>query len=116
MHTTTLCCRIQHHCRGGLQWTCGGGKKRKTKARDKRKHLQSRLVERKVTLNVDKEALEWLTKAGFDPAYGARPLKRVIQRTLQDPLALKLLEGAIGEGDTVDVTCNEGGLTIKTLS
>ena len=57
--------------------------------------LQNRLAERKITLNLDDKALEWLAETGFDPLYGARPLKRVIQRTLQDPLALKLLEGTL---------------------
>ncbi len=77
-------------------------------------HLQNRLAERKITLSVDDKALEWLAEAGFDPLYGARPLKRVIQRTLQDPLALKLLEGTISEGCTVTVTCDKEGLVIKS--
>lgn len=75
--------------------------------------LQSRLAERKITLDVDDKALEWLTEAGFDPLYGARPLKRVIQRTLQDPLALKLLEGTLLEGATLTVSCGKEGLVIK---
>jgi len=76
--------------------------------------LQGRLAERKITLKLDDKALEWLAEAGFDPLYGARPLKRVIQRTLQDPLALKLLEGNISEGSTVTVSCNRDGLVIKS--
>ena len=76
-------------------------------------HLQNRLAERKIILNLDDKALEWLAEAGFDPLYGARPLKRVIQRTLQDPLALKLLEGNISEGSTITVSCDRDGLVIK---
>lgn len=77
------------------------------------KHLEERLAERKISINVDDKALEWLGEAGFDPLYGARPLKRVIQRTLQDPLAMKLLEGSLSEGSTVTVTCDKEGLVIK---
>jgi ATP-dependent Clp protease ATP-binding subunit ClpB len=77
-------------------------------------HLQKRLAERKITLDVDNKALEWLAEAGFDPLYGARPLKRVIQRTLQDPLALKLLEGSISEGSKIVVSCDREGLVIKS--
>jgi ATP-dependent Clp protease ATP-binding subunit ClpB len=76
-------------------------------------HLQDRLAERKITLKVDGKALEWLAEAGFDPLYGARPLKRVIQRTLQDPLALKLLEGSLSEGATVTISCGKEGLRIS---
>jgi ATP-dependent Clp protease ATP-binding subunit ClpB len=78
------------------------------------KQLEQRLAERKIALNVDDKALEWLGDAGFDPVYGARPLKRVIQRTLQDPLAMKLLEGSILEGSTVNVSCDKNGLMIKS--
>jgi len=65
-------------------------------------------------LSLDDKALEWLAEAGFDPLYGARPLKRVIQRTLQDPLALKLLEGSISEGSIITVSCDREGLVIKS--
>lgn len=77
------------------------------------KQLEGRLAERKITLNLDDKALGWLAEAGFDPLYGARPLKRVIQRTLQDPLALKLLEGTLLEGSVITVTCDQDGLVIK---
>ena len=63
--------------------------------------LRSRLLERRLGLEVTPAAETALAKAGFDPDYGARPLRRVIQRQVEDPLALKLLEGAYGEGDTV---------------
>ena len=56
------------------------------------------------------KAKEWLAKKGFDPAYGARPLKRVIQKEIQDQLAMKLLEGKFKEGDTItaDVDAKKG--------
>jgi ATP-dependent Clp protease ATP-binding subunit ClpB len=76
--------------------------------------LQNRLAERKITLTLDDKALEWLAEAGFDPLYGARPLKRVIQRTLQDPLALKVLEGNLSEGSVVTVTGGKEGLVINS--
>ena len=58
--------------------------------------LQALLAERKITLEVDDAARRWLADAGYDPVYGARPLKRVIQRELQNPLATELLEGLPG--------------------
>ncbi|MBW8310088.1 MAG: ATP-dependent chaperone ClpB [Candidatus Paracaedibacteraceae bacterium] len=75
--------------------------------------LAKRLAERKITLNVDDKASEWLAEAGYDPVYGARPLKRVIQRNLQDPLALKILSGELLEGATVNVTEKDGALIVE---
>jgi ATP-dependent Clp protease ATP-binding subunit ClpB len=72
------------------------------------KELQARLAERKVELEVSPKALEKLADAGFDPVYGARPLKRVIQQELADPLAMKMLEGTVKEGDTVKVEVEKG--------
>jgi ATP-dependent Clp protease ATP-binding subunit ClpB len=71
--------------------------------------LQKRLAERHLTLELTEAIRELMAKEGFDPVYGARPLKRVIQHRLQDALALKLLEGEFGEGDTivVDVTAKD---------
>jgi ATP-dependent Clp protease ATP-binding subunit ClpB len=77
------------------------------------RQLQQLLAERKITLEVDEEARRWLAEAGYDPVYGARPLKRVIQRELQNPLALELLEGRIQDGDTVRVTTSPLGLLIE---
>jgi ATP-dependent Clp protease ATP-binding subunit ClpB len=77
------------------------------------RQLQKLLAERKIALQVDEEANRWLAEAGYDPVYGARPLKRVIQRELQNPLALELLEGRIQEGDTVLVTTSPLGLLIE---
>ena len=65
------------------------------------KKLQQRLLERRIQLKMTEKAKEWLAKEGFDPAYGARPLKRVIQKEIQDQLALKILEGKFKEGDTI---------------
>ena len=79
------------------------------------KQLQKLLDERKVTLEVDREAERWLANAGYDPVYGARPLKRVIQRELQNPLAEKLLAGEIREGDTVRVTASPLGLLLQPV-
>ena len=64
-------------------------------------------------LELDDQAAQWLANAGYDPVYGARPLKRVIQRTLQNPLALMLLEGRIGDGETVHVDAGRDGLVIQ---
>jgi ATP-dependent Clp protease ATP-binding subunit ClpB len=75
--------------------------------------LQKLLDDRKVTITLDKAAREWLSNKGYDPAYGARPLKRVIQKSLQDPLAEMTLEGAIKVGDTVKVSANSDGLVIN---
>ena len=68
------------------------------------KRLEKLLEDRKITLALDADARRWLADKGYDPAYGARPLKRVIQRTVQDPLAEKILGGEILDGDTVRVT------------
>jgi ATP-dependent Clp protease ATP-binding subunit ClpB len=76
------------------------------------RHLQKLLAERKITLVVDDKARNWLAQAGYDPIYGARPLKRAIQRALQNPLAELILAGRVSDGETVDVTTGEGGLAI----
>jgi ATP-dependent Clp protease ATP-binding subunit ClpB len=76
------------------------------------RHLEKLLAERKITLAVDEAAKAWLANAGYDPVYGARPLKRVIQRELQNPLAQKILEGRIADGASVGVTASPLGLVI----
>ena len=80
------------------------------------KKLQDRLLERRIQLNLSDKAKEWIAKEGFDPAYGARPLKRVIQKEIQDKLALKILEGKFKEGDkvTVDLDSKKGELVFKS--
>ena len=76
-------------------------------------HLRKLLEDRKITLEVSGSVLEWLAMAGFDPVYGARPLKRVIQRTLQNPLAQEILSGKILDGQTVVVSTGHDGLVIE---
>ena len=77
------------------------------------RRLATLLVDRKITLEVDESGKTWLAEAGYDPVYGARPLKRVIQRQLQNPLAEKLLAGGIQDGETVRVSAGEGGLVFR---
>jgi ATP-dependent Clp protease ATP-binding subunit ClpB len=74
--------------------------------------LRKLLADRKIGLEVNGKALQWLANRGYDPVYGARPLKRVIQRSLQNPLATQLLEGKIKDGDTVEVGVESGELTV----
>ncbi len=74
--------------------------------------LQKRLAARKIELALDDGAKEWLANEGYDPVFGARPLKRVIQRALQNPLAEALLAGDIKDGETVPVTAGTDGLII----
>ena len=75
--------------------------------------LDKLLADRKIAVSLDDKARHWLGNAGYDPVYGARPLKRVIQRRLQDPLAQMILEGKIGEGAQVKVGASKTGLTIN---
>ena len=75
--------------------------------------LRAMLADRKIALELDEAALTWLTDAGYDPVYGARPLKRVIQRSLQNALATMILEGRIEDGETVTVGAGDGGLIIN---
>jgi ATP-dependent Clp protease ATP-binding subunit ClpB len=77
------------------------------------RRLRDRLAERRLTLEVSDAAREWLAHAGYDPVYGARPLKRVIQRAISDPLALALLEGRFVEGSTVEVDVAGDELVLK---
>lgn len=75
--------------------------------------LSKLLADRKIEIALDAKAREWLANAGYDPVYGARPLKRVIQRRLQDPLAELILEGKIGDGSVVQVSTGHSGLTLN---
>ncbi|MFP6696353.1 MAG: ATP-dependent chaperone ClpB [Alphaproteobacteria bacterium] len=77
------------------------------------RHLTELLADRQLTLSLDAPARGWLAKAGYDPVYGARPLKRVIQRQLQNPLSGLILEGVIADGETINVSATDGGLTIN---
>jgi ATP-dependent Clp protease ATP-binding subunit ClpB len=75
--------------------------------------LRGRLAERRIELDVTDAAKELLAEEGWDPAYGARPLKRAIQRLVENPLALELLEGRFSEGDTVLVEARDGDLVFE---
>ncbi len=75
--------------------------------------LRELLADRHITLELDERATIWLGEAGYDPVYGARPLKRVIQRSLQNPLAGQLLDGTIHDGETVHVSADRDGLVIN---
>jgi ATP-dependent Clp protease ATP-binding subunit ClpB len=74
--------------------------------------LDRLLADRKIAITLDEKARHWLGNAGYDPVYGARPLKRVIQRRLQDPLAQLILEGGISDGSNVKVSASATGLTL----
>ncbi|HAM43441.1 MAG TPA: ATP-dependent chaperone ClpB, partial [Propionibacteriaceae bacterium] len=71
--------------------------------------LTKRLAERRITIEVTKAAKDWLAQTGFDPVYGARPLKRLVQTTIEDALARKLLAGEITDGDGVRFDVNPDG-------
>lgn len=75
--------------------------------------LRTLLADRKISLDVSPQALMWLGNMGYDPAYGARPLKRVIQRYLQNPLAGMILQGEISDGETVRVSAGDGSLILN---
>ncbi len=77
--------------------------------------LHALLADRKITMTLDEPARTWLANKGYDPAYGARPLKREIQRNLQDPLAEKILAGEIVDGQDVSVTVRDGVLDIQPV-
>jgi ATP-dependent Clp protease ATP-binding subunit ClpB len=75
--------------------------------------LAKLLEERKITIALDPSAREWLADKGWDPAYGARPLKRVIQKAVQDPLAELILSGTVKDGDRVTISAGKQGLTFN---
>jgi ATP-dependent Clp protease ATP-binding subunit ClpB len=75
--------------------------------------LSERLEEKRIALNVTLAAKQFLADEGYDPAYGARPLKRTIQNLVQNPLSKRLLEGAFGEGDTITVDKGDQGLVFS---
>ncbi len=77
-------------------------------------HLRNRLQARRIDVALSDEAASWLAEHGFDPIYGARPLKRLMQREIADKMALRLLEGAFGEGDTLQVIVGPDGLDFDT--
>jgi len=75
--------------------------------------LEKLLADRRMTLELDDDARQWLAAKGYDPAYGARPLKRVIQKELQDPLARLILEGSLNDGETLKVSTEGDALTVN---
>ncbi|AHB47656.1 ATPase AAA [Hyphomicrobium nitrativorans NL23] len=77
------------------------------------KRIGALIADRKITLNLDDQARTWLANKGYDPIYGARPLKRVIQKHVQDPLAEAILAGTVRDGDTVNVSVRDGALTLN---
>ena len=77
------------------------------------RRLEALLADRKIVLDLDDEAVEWLAEKGYDPAYGARPLKRVIQKELQDPLAERILLGDIHDGSVVKITAGSDRLNFR---
>ena len=77
------------------------------------KRLQGLVADRKITLELDDQARTWLANKGYDPIYGARPLKRVIQKNVQDPLAEAILAGTVRDGDAVHISVKDGALTLN---
>jgi ATP-dependent Clp protease ATP-binding subunit ClpB len=77
------------------------------------RRLNRLLEDRKIGLSLDAKARQWLAEKGYDPTYGARPLKRVIQKWVQDPLAQMLLAGEISDGSTIKLSASQGHLTIN---
>jgi ATP-dependent Clp protease ATP-binding subunit ClpB len=78
-------------------------------------YLRKLLADRRIDLALTDQARTWLGNAGYDPVYGARPLKRTIQKHLQDQLATMILEGRLKEGETAHVEVKDGNLAIEPL-
>jgi ATP-dependent Clp protease ATP-binding subunit ClpC len=77
------------------------------------KDLQKRLADRKLDVELTEEAKSWLAKEGYDPIYGARPLRRAIERYVENPLSTKLLRGEFSQGDRIIVDLGDEGLTFS---
>ena len=77
--------------------------------------VQERLLGHKVTFDLSEAALEWLIKEGYDPVFGARPLRRALQRYIENPLAKKLLSGEFSEGNHIEVNVAKGQLTFSEV-
>jgi len=75
--------------------------------------LAKRLEASKITLELTDKAKEFIANSGFDPVYGARPLKRTIQHLVQDPLAMKILDGSVKEGDHLKMDVRDGNLVFQ---
>jgi ATP-dependent Clp protease ATP-binding subunit ClpB len=76
-------------------------------------HLKKLLDDRKISIVLEPKARDWLAEKGYDPAYGARPLKRVIQKSVQDPLAELILSGKIKDGEKVTISAGKQGLVFN---
>ncbi|MGZ8783977.1 MAG: AAA family ATPase, partial [Acidimicrobiia bacterium] len=76
-------------------------------------HVRTRLATRRISLTLTEAAKDWLASEGYDPAYGARPLKRLIQTEIADKLALQILDGTFREDDAVQADVGEGGLVFR---
>ncbi len=77
--------------------------------------VEKRLAERNIKLEISSEAKAWLVKRGYDPVYGARPLRRAIQRYIENPISIRILQGEFKEGDTVAISAGEEGLSFSPL-
>jgi ATP-dependent Clp protease ATP-binding subunit ClpB len=77
--------------------------------------LRTRLEEREITLVLTDDAVLELTREGYDPVYGARPMKRVVQRRLENPLASSILEGNLGSGETVEVAMDAEQIVLRKV-
>lgn len=75
-------------------------------------NIEKRLSDRKIKLNINEAAFVWIVNNGYDAIYGARPLKRLLKTQIENKLALKILNGDIGEGDTADIIVANGALDI----
>jgi ATP-dependent Clp protease ATP-binding subunit ClpB len=78
--------------------------------------LRARLKTKDIDISLDASVKTWLAKTGYDPRYGARPLKRVIQNHLQNPIAKHILEGSISEGDTIRISATDNRLSISSVT
>ena len=75
------------------------------------REIETRLAERRIKLEVNEEAKAWLAQKGYDPVYGARPLRRAIQKYVENPISTKILRGEFKEGDTVAISLQEDNLS-----
>lgn len=75
--------------------------------------LRRRLADRRITLNITEEARRFIARSGFDPVYGARPLKRYLQRELETRIGRALIEGSVSEGGEINVTLSDGQLAVE---
>jgi ATP-dependent Clp protease ATP-binding subunit ClpB len=82
-------------------------------ARIQLSYLEKRLAERQLSLDIGEQALDLLGNVGFDPVYGARPLKRAVQQQLENPLAREILEGRFAAGDVIEVDAHGGHLVFR---